>query len=503
MAKKETFAISPLRESDFPGWYQQVIKAADLAENSPVRGCMVIKPWGYGLWENLQAQLDKRIKETGHENAYFPLFIPLSFLEKEAKHVEGFAKECAVVTHHRLEEKDGKLIPTGELEEPLIVRPTSETIIGESFSKWVNSYRDLPLLINQWANVVRWEMRPRVFLRTAEFLWQEGHTVHSTQEEAFEETIKMLGVYKEFAENVLALPVVAGEKSEGERFPGASNTFTIEAMMQDGKALQAGTSHYLGQNFAKGSNIQFSNKNGDMEYAYTTSWGVSTRLIGGMIMVHGDDDGMRVPPRVAPKHLVLLPITPGKNQEKDDQVLDQVQKLAAELRSCSFDGQPVRVHIDKRDKGGGEKNWEWIKKGIPLRVELGPRDLDSGTVMVARRDKGHRDKLKMTFDELKEKIPTLLEEIQENYFSQAKEFRDQNLETGLKTREEFESYFKKTDGRVGFVRAKWCEDPETEEELKKLKVSVRCLPEDQSGTVGTCILTGKEAKTDAIFARSY
>ncbi|MEE2742843.1 MAG: proline--tRNA ligase [Bdellovibrionota bacterium] len=502
MGKKETFAISPLRENDFPGWYQQVIKAADLAENSPVRGCMVIKPWGYGLWENLQAQLDKRIKETGHENAYFPLFIPLSFLEKEAKHVEGFAKECAVVTHHRLEEKDGKLIPTGELEEPLIVRPTSETIIGESFSKWVNSYRDLPLLINQWANVVRWEMRPRVFLRTAEFLWQEGHTVHSTQEEAFEETTKMLGVYKEFAENELALPVIAGEKSEGERFPGASNTFTIEAMMQDGKALQAGTSHYLGQNFAKSSNIQFSNKSGDMEYAYTTSWGVSTRLIGGMIMVHGDDDGMRVPPRVAPKHLVLLPITPGKNQDKDDQVLAQVQKLAGELKSCSFGGQPIRVHIDKRDKGGGEKNWEWIKKGIPLRVELGPRDLDSGTVMVARRDKGHRDKLKMSFDELKEKISTLLGEIQENYFVQAKEFRDQNMESGLKTREEFESYFNKK-GRVGFVRAKWCGDPETEEELKKLKVSVRCLPEDQSGTIGACILTGKEAKTDAIFARSY
>ena len=503
MAKKKIFAISPLREKDFPGWYQEVIKAADLAENSPVRGCMVIKPWGYGLWENLQALLDKRIKETGHENAYFPLFIPLSFLEKEAKHVEGFAKECAVVTHHRLEEKDGKLIPTGELEEPLIIRPTSETIIGESFSKWVNSYRDLPLLINQWANVVRWEMRPRVFLRTAEFLWQEGHTVHSTKEEAFEETLKMLSVYKEFAETELALPVITGEKSEGERFPGASNTFTIEAMMQDGKALQAGTSHFLGQNFAKGSNIQFSNKLGEMEYAYTTSWGVSTRLIGGMIMVHGDDDGMRVPPRVATKHLVLLPITPGKDQEKDDKVLECVQKLAQELKACQYNGAPLRIHIDKREKGGGEKNWEWIKKGIPLRVELGPRDLEGGSVMVARRDKDHRDKMKMSFEELKEKVPGFLQEIQDQYFSEAKEFRDQHLETGLTSKEEFEAYFKETKKKVGFVKAKWCGDSETEEDLKKLKVSIRCLPEDQSGTVGPCILTGKEATLDAIFARSY
>ncbi|MBG09523.1 MAG: proline--tRNA ligase [Halobacteriovoraceae bacterium] len=497
------FAISPLRENDFPGWYQQVIKASDLAENSPVRGCMVIKPWGYGLWENIQALLDKVIKDTGHENAYFPLFIPLSFLEKEAKHVEGFAKECAVVTHHRLEENDGKLVPTGELEEPLVVRPTSETIIGESFSKWVNSYRDLPLLINQWANVVRWEMRPRIFLRTAEFLWQEGHTVHSTEKEAFEETLKMLKVYKDFAENELALPVIPGEKSEGERFPGASNTFTIEAMMQDGKALQAGTSHFLGQNFSKSSNIQFSNKNGDMEYAYTTSWGVSTRLIGGMIMVHGDDDGMRVPPRVAPQHIVILPIMPGKDAAKDEAVLECAQKLSKDLKAQSYSGREIRVRVDKRDKGGGEKNWEWIKKGIPLRVEIGPRDLESGTVMVARRDKAHRDKLKMSFEELNEKVPELLEEIQNNYFQQAKSFRDSNIETSLKTREEFESYFQRKEGNIGFVRAKWCGDPKTEEELKKLKVSIRCLPEDQNGKVGKCILTGQEATIEALFGRSY
>ena len=283
---KEQTAITPTREDDYPEWFQQVIKAADMAENSPVRGCMVIKPWGYGIWENIQRELDDRIKSTGHDNAYFPLFIPLSFLEKEAKHVEGFAKECAVVTHHRLEERNGRLVPTGELEEPLIVRPTSETIIGESFSRWIESYRDLPLLINQWANVVRWEMRPRIFLRTTEFLWQEGHTAHANEEEAIEETLKMLEVYREFMEDVLAIPVIVGEKSPGERFPGSVNTYTLEAMMQDRKALQAGTSHYLGQNFSKASNIPFSNQSGQMQYAYTTSWGSTTRMVGGLIMCH-------------------------------------------------------------------------------------------------------------------------------------------------------------------------------------------------------------------------
>ena len=307
------FAISPLRENDFPGWYQQVIKASDLAENSPVRGCMVIKPWGYGLWENIQSLLDKMIKDTGHENAYFPLFIPLSFLEKEAKHVEGFAKECAVVTHHRLEENDGKLVPTGELEEPLVVRPTSETIIGESFSKWVNSYRDLPLLINQWANVVRWEMRTRLFLRTTEFLWQEGHTAHKTKEEAQKETLDILELYKKLAEEYLAIPVYTGLKTEAEKFAGADKTYCIEAMMLDKKALQAGTSHNLGQNFAKAFDVKFQTEDNNEEYVWATSWGISTRLIGAVILAHGDKNGLRIPPKIAPIQVVLIPIFRDEN----------------------------------------------------------------------------------------------------------------------------------------------------------------------------------------------
>ncbi|MBX9691215.1 MAG: proline--tRNA ligase, partial [Cyanobacteria bacterium] len=328
-----------------------------------------------------------------HENVYFPLFIPLSFFEKEAAHVAGFAKECAVVTHHRLEEKDGRLIPTGELEEPLIVRPTSEMIIGESFSRWIESYRDLPLLINQWANIVRWEMRPRVFLRTTEFLWQEGHTAHATHEEAMEETLKMLEMYRTIVEDLLAIPVIVGEKSPGERFPGAENTFTLEAMMQDRKALQSCTSHYLGQNFAKASSIRFSNKEGQLEYAYTTSWGMTTRLIGSLIMCHGDDDGLRLPPRIASKHIVIIPVIP--KPELEAAVMAYAEKLADDLRGKIYDGKPLSVFVDKRDMRGGEKNWEWIKKGIPIRLEVGPRDVEAGAVMVARRDQSPKDKQAM------------------------------------------------------------------------------------------------------------
>ncbi|MCB0324220.1 MAG: proline--tRNA ligase, partial [Bdellovibrionales bacterium] len=375
MAKQERTAITPTRSEDYPEWYQQVIRAAEMAENSPVRGCMVIKPWGWGIWENIQQALDHRIKATGHENAYFPLFIPVSFLEKEAKHVEGFAKECAVVTHHRLEERDGKLIPTGELEEPLIVRPTSETIIGDSFSKWIKSYRDLPLLINQWANVVRWEMRPRLFLRTAEFLWQEGHTAHADEADARREVQVAIDMYRELVEDELAIPVIIGEKPESERFPGAVATFSLEAMMQDRKALQAGTSHYLGQNFARAQNIRFLNAEGNLEFAHTTSWGVSTRLIGGMIMTHGDDDGLRVPPRVAPKHAVLLPVVP--KPEFEGKVFEAVDRLHADLQGVSYHGRPLVVQVDRRDIRGGEKNWQWIKKGIPIRIEMGPRDIDA------------------------------------------------------------------------------------------------------------------------------
>src|ERR1043166_7555727 len=343
-------AISPRRDEDFPEWYQQVVRAADLAETSDVRGCMVIKPWGYGLWENMQRALDGMFKATGHKNAYFPLFIPMSYLAKEAEHVEGFAKECAVVTHHRLE-ADGKgglrPAPSAELTEPLVVRPTSETIIGASYAKWVQSYRDLPILINQWANVVRWEMRPRLFLRTAEFLWQEGHTAHETREEAQEETMKMLGVYANFAENWMAMPVIQGEKTAGERFPGAVATYAIEAMMQDRKALQSGTSHFLGQNISKAQDIKFQDQNGKVEYAWTTSWGVSTRLIGALIMTHSDDDGLVLPPRLAPKHIVLLPIY--RNDEEKSQVIPYVDSLKRELEAQDYADGKVRVMVDDRD----------------------------------------------------------------------------------------------------------------------------------------------------------
>jgi prolyl-tRNA synthetase len=499
-------AISPTRKQDYPEWFQQVIKGADMAETSAVRGCMVIKPWGYGIWENIQRQLDDRIKATGHENAYFPLFIPLSFLQKEAEHVEGFAKECAVVTHHRLEEKNGKLVPAGELDEPLIVRPTSETIIGESYARWVESYRDLPLLINQWANVVRWEMRPRIFLRTTEFLWQEGHTVHATAEEAQEETLKILELYRDFMENTLAIPVIIGEKSPGQRFPGAVNTYTLEAMMQDRKALQAGTSHYLGQNFAKGSGIKFSNKDGKVEYAYTTSWGVTTRMIGAMVMCHGDDDGLRLPPKIAHKQVVIIPVIP--KPELEASVLAYAEEIAATLRAVSYNGRPIAVHVDKRDRRGGEKTWEWIKKGVPVRIEVGPRDLEARCVMAARRDQDHKAKVKIAFDDLKAEITPLLDEIQANYYNEAKTYRDANICRTLTTFDEMKAFFTpksadKPEIHGGFVLAKWCGDKETEELLDELKITIRCLPVNQSGTEGKCILTGKPATIDAIFAKSY
>jgi prolyl-tRNA synthetase len=378
-AKAQT-AIVPTRSENYPEWYLKVIDAADLAENSDVRGCMVIKPWGYALWENIQRVLDGMFKATGHVNAYFPVFIPVSYLEKEAAHVEGFAKECAVVTHHRLEAKDGKLIPVGELEEPLVVRPTSETIIGASFAKWIQSYRDLPLLINQWANVVRWEMRTRLFLRTAEFLWQEGHTAHATAEEAVEETMRMLGVYADFAENYMAMPVIQGEKTASERFPGAVQTFCIEAMMQDRKALQAGTSHFLGQNFAKASDIRFQDDKGQMVHAWTTSWGVSTRLIGGMIMTHSDDDGMVCPPKLAPEQIIIIPVI--QKAEDRDRVMTYCKALEKELEAQTYAGAPVRVHLDARDMRGGDKAWQWIKKGAPIRLEIGPRDIDKDSVFM-------------------------------------------------------------------------------------------------------------------------
>lgn len=507
MANQIQTAIQPSREQNYPEWYQQVIRAADLAENSPVRGCMIIKPWGWGLWEGIQRELDKLIKATGHENAYFPLFIPLSFLEKEAAHVEGFAKECAVVTHHRLEYKDGKLVPTGELDEPLVVRPTSETIIGDAFSRWVKSYRDLPMLINQWANVVRWEMRPRLFLRTTEFLWQEGHTVHAGEEDARREVMVAVEMYRELIEEVLAIPAIIGEKPPLERFPGAVSTLTLEAMMQDRKALQAGTSHYLGQNFARAQNIRFLNAEGQLEHAHTTSWGASTRLIGGMIMAHADDDGLRVPPRIAPKHIVIMPVVP--KPEAEQRVVAYCREVAGELTKLTYRGVPVRVEVDRRDIRGGEKNWQWVKKGIPVRIEIGPRDIDSSSMMLYRRDRSPKEKLSISREALAGQILAIMDEIQAAYYDKALRFRAEHLVSNVSSYQDFVRFFTPENSdqpeiHGGFVRAKWSGDEAaTTPLLAPLKVSIRCLPQDQSGTSGPCVLTGKPATVDAIFAKSY
>lgn len=504
--KKEKTAISPTREEDYPAWYQQVIRSADLAENSPVRGCMVIKPWGYGIWENIQTVLNKMFKDTGHENAYFPLFIPKSFLEKEAKHVAGFAKECAVVTHHRLED-DGKggLRPAGELEEPLIVRPTSETIIGAMFSKWTNSYRDLPLLINQWANVVRWEMRTRLFLRTTEFLWQEGHTAHATEKEAMQETLQMLNIYQKFAQDYMAMPVITGEKTETERFPGALSTYSIEAMMQDGKALQAGTSHFLGQNFAKASNIKFLSDQGKEELAWTTSWGVSTRLIGGLIMTHSDDNGLVLPPRLAPSHIAIIPII-HKEADRDD-IMNYCFTLKDELGAQTYDGAPLRVILDASHHNPGEKSWIWVKKGVPLRIEIGPRDIKENAVFVARRDKGVREKTSMPRDEFIQTAAAILQDIQTSLFKKATDFRTQRMQK-IENKADLYAYFKpskkenQTD--LGFAQCFWNGSTAVEEQLKSdLNVTIRCIPLEQSGEEGTCVMTGEKCNVQAILAKAY
>ncbi len=502
MSKKEQTAITPTRAQDYPEWYQQVIKAADLAELSPVRGCMVIKPWGYALWENMQRALDAKFKATGHKNAYFPLFIPKSYLEKEAQHVEGFAKECAVVTHHRLEMgKDGKLVPAGELEEPLIVRPTSETIIGEMFAKWVQSYRDLPLLINQWANVVRWELRTRMFLRTTEFLWQEGHTVHATAEEAVAEARQMLDVYAEFAETFMAMPVTRGEKSAAERFPGAVSTWTIEAMMQDGKALQAGTSHFLGQNFARASEIKYLDDKGSQQYAWTTSWGVSTRLIGGMIMTHGDDDGLIMPPRLAPSHVVILPIT--TKAESRDEVLSFCRKLEQELRALRYHDRNIEVELDLRDLRGGEKNWSWVKKGVPIRLEIGPRDVAQDAVFLARRDKPANEKQPMPRAQFVAELPGMLDQMQATLLERARQLRVSRTRE-IDSKEDLYAYFKEgSSEQNGFALTHWSGDPEIEPKLKtELGVTLRCIPLEASEP-GTCPFTGKPSKQRVIWAKAY
>lgn len=508
MAKGPQNAINPTRDENFPEWYQQVVRAADLAENSETRGCMVIKPWGYGIWENIQRQLDRWFKETGHKNAYFPLLIPVSYLEKEATHVEGFATECAVVTHHRLELVDGKMVPSGELTEPYVIRPTSETIIGAAFARWVQSYRDLPLLINQWANVMRWEMRPRLFLRTAEFLWQEGHTAHETAEEAMEETRKMHEVYERFLTDHLAVPVVAGEKTEAERFPGALNTFTVEAMVQDRKAIQAGTSHFLGQNFSKAAGIEFEGREQGREFAWTTSWGVSTRLIGTLLMAHSDDDGCVLPPRVAPTQVVILPVTP--KPEHEAPVFEACEKLAAEIAKQSFHGDPVTVEVDKRDIGGGTKTWDWIKRGVPVRIEIGPRDLEKGSVALARRDKGPKEKDFVAADTVAAGIVDLLQEIQDSLLAKARAFRDEHT-VEIAEMEKFRAFFTPANRdqpeiHGGFALVHWAGGVEDEAALQQeLKVTVRCIPNDPElrGKPGTCIYTGKPAEGRVIFAKSY
>jgi prolyl-tRNA synthetase len=507
MSKVSKTAITPTRAEDYNEWYQKVVRAADMAELSGVRGCMVLKSWGYGAWEYIQKDLDHKFKETGHENYYFPLFIPLSYFQREAEHVDGFAKEMAVVTHHRLTKNaEGKLVPDGELEEPLIIRPTSETIIGESMAKWVQSYRDLPLLLNQWANVVRWEMRPRILLRTAEFLWQEGHTAHETYEDAMDETTRMLEVYRVFCEETLALPVICGEKIAAERFPGAVNTFCIEAMMQDGRALQAGTSHYLGHSFAKACTIQFQSREGNLEYVHTTSWGVSTRLLGALVMTHADDNGMKMPPKIAPAQIVILSILRGV--EEDEKILTYCRELRDELTAQSWDGNKLRVKIDDKDIQAGEKRWNWIKKGAPLILEIGARDLEGGKVCVTRRDQldaGKRFENRADFvgNAIKE-----LADVQQSLFDAACAFRTERMVTDIQDWTAFEAYFSKNadadfTGGKGFIRAKWCGDEESLAKLDPLSVTVRCIPFDQDGKEGVCVLTGKPATQEVIFARAY
>jgi prolyl-tRNA synthetase len=495
---KPKTAITPTRAEDYPEWYQQVIKAAELAEISPVRGCMIIKPWGYAIWENIQRTLDAEFKATGHKNVYFPLLIPVSFLQKEVEHIEGFAKECAVVTHTRLgKNAEGKLVPVGPLEDPYIIRPTSETIIGEAFSRWIQSYRDLPLLINQWANIVRWEMRTRLFLRTTEFLWQEGHTAHATDTEAMEETLKMLEVYTRFVEDYMAMPVIKGEKSASERFPGANNTYCIEAMMQDKKALQAGTSHFLGQNFSHAFDIKFSSAEGKEEFAWTTSWGSSTRLIGGLIMTHSDDNGLVLPPRIAPIHVVVLPIT--HKEEQRSEVLHYCESLMQELKHVQFDGRPVQIEMDQRTMAGGDKVWSWVKKGVPIRIEIGNKECQNNTVFMGRRDREYKERISISRHEFIASLSTLLNEIQTFLFNRARDFQQKNTLV-INHEADFYEFFK---GEGGFALAHWNGDPAIEAKIKEdLNVTIRCIPLKSSGH-GKCIFSGEPSAQQVVFAKAY
>ena len=485
------------RAQDYSQWYNDLVLKGSLADYSAVRGCMVIKPYGYALWENMQAALDKMFKDTGHENAYFPLFVPKSLFEAEEKNAEGFAKECAIVTHYRLKtdpNNKGKLMvdPDAKLEEELIVRPTSEAIIWNTYKTWIQSYRDLPILVNQWANVVRWEMRTRLFLRTAEFLWQEGHTAHATKEEAIAETVKMLDVYADFAENWMAMPVIKGIKTESERFAGAEDTYCIEALMQDGKALQAGTSHFLGQNFAKAFDVKFSDKNNTQDYVWATSWGVSTRLIGGLVMTHSDDEGLVLPPRIAPVQVVIVPIFKGDEQKA---MIDE--KMAVVV--ASFKAAGIRVKYDNTEHNRpGWKFAEYELKGVPIRIAVGPRDLENNQVELARRDT--KEKTAISLDGLTETVAALLLEIQANLLQRATKYRDDHI-TSVDTWDEFINVL---DNKTGFVLAHWDGTAETEEKIKdQTKATIRCIPLDNPLEVGKCILTGNPSKQRVLFARAY
>ncbi|WP_333604897.1 proline--tRNA ligase [Novosphingobium sp.] len=506
-------ALSIKREDDFAQWYQEVISEAEMAEESGVRGCMVIKPWGYGIWERIQRLMDDRIKAAGVSNCYFPLFIPLSYFAKEAEHVEGFAKEMAVVTHHRLV-GDGKggltPDPDAKLEEPLIVRPTSETVIGAAMARWVQSWRDLPLLTNQWANVVRWEMRTRMFLRTSEFLWQEGHTAHADRDDAMAETLRALEMYRDFAETDLAMPVIAGEKPENERFPGAVGTYSIEAMMQDGKALQAGTSHYLGTGFAEASGIQYQDKEGAQQYAHTTSWGVSTRLIGGLIMTHGDDDGLRVPPAVAPHQVVILPML--RDTPDDEALLAYCEELRKVLAGMSVLGEPVRVLLDKRPGKATQKRWAWVKKGVPLILEIGGRDAAADQISMLRRDKLWNEAAKANFQAMPQvefltRAAAELQELQDALYVEAKARRDAHI-AQVSSFDELAAFFAEDKRYPGWAEVEWsrptgAELEEVVQKLKAIKLTMRNTPLHAAPAAGKCIFTGRLAVERIYVARAY
>ena len=508
-------ALRVTRAQDFPEWYQTVVRDADLAELSPTRGSMIIKPWGMGLWERIQGELDRRIKDAGHDNYYFPLLIPLAFFAKEAEHVEGFAKEMAVVTHHRLKQIHGELKPDpdAELTEPLIIRPTSETIIGDAFSRWVKSYRDLPLKLNQWANVMRWEMRTRMFLRTAEFLWQEGHTVHVDEADAMVETMWALELYRGFSEDYLAMPVIHGEKPENERFPGAVRTYSIEAMMQDGKALQAGTSHYLGTHFAEAQNIRYQDKEGGQTLAHTTSWGMSTRMIGGVIMTHGDDDGLRTPPAAAPRQIVVVPMLRGKPE--DSELKEYCAMLVAELNKLSAFGWPVRAYVDIKDAKPADKRWDWVRRGAPLICEIGPRDAANGQVTFIKRNALREgEKIKshsVSRAEFIAHAAGLLETTQAELYAEAKTRLDNNIRADFKTFADLEAYYgtEETEGEFkGWARVHWARPSgdaleKVGERLKALKLTIRNAPASQPSSFGTCIFSGEQAVEEILIARAY